>query len=78
MQSEADTIQEENTMSLEQVKIIPKENSDITGEISNMVANHTRAGGYILNIDTIVSEKIKSIEEMRKKNDKAMIEKTYL
>ena len=43
MQSEADTIQEENTKSLEQVKIIPKDNSDITGEISNMVSSHVHA-----------------------------------
>ena len=42
VQSEADTIQEENTRFLDQVKMMQKENSEITGEISKMVANHAR------------------------------------
>ena len=42
MQSEAHTIQEENTRLLDQVNIMQKYNSDITGELSNMVDNHAR------------------------------------
>ena len=41
--SEADTTQEENTRLLNYFKITQQENSDITGELSNMVANHARA-----------------------------------
>ena len=43
MQYEADTTQEKKTRLLDQVKMIKKESSDITGELSNMVANHARA-----------------------------------
>ena len=43
MNSESDTIQEENNRLLDQFKIIQKEKSDITGELSKMVANHERA-----------------------------------
>ena len=43
VQSEADTMQGGNTRLLDQVNMMQKENSDITGEISNMVAIHTRA-----------------------------------
>ena len=55
--------------------MMPKYKSDITGEISNMVANHARAEDEILKLDTMSQEKIKSIEETMKKNDKAMTEK---
>ena len=43
-----------------------------------MVANHVRAEEQIIKLNTMVSEKIKSIEEMRNKNDKAMTEKADL
>ena len=53
-------------------------NSDIIGDIPNMVANHARAEEEILKLDTMASENIKVVEEMRKKNDKAMTEKADL
>ena len=43
MQSEADNMQKVKTRLLDQVKIMQIDNSDITGELSNMVANHARA-----------------------------------
>ena len=43
VQYEADTTQEKKTRLLDQVKMIKKESSDITGELSNMVANHARS-----------------------------------
>ena len=43
-----------------------------------MVANHVRAEEEILKLNTMASENIKSIEEMREKNDKAMTEKADL
>ena len=43
-----------------------------------MVANHKRVEKEILKLNTMASEKIKSIEDTRKKNDKAMTEKSYL
>ena len=42
VQSELDTIQEEKTRLLDQVRMMQKDKSDITSEISNMVANHER------------------------------------
>ena len=66
MQYEADTIQEGKTRLSDQVKMMQKENSDITGELSNMVAKHVRAEEEILKLNTMASENIKAIEEMRK------------
>ena len=43
MQYEADIIQEEETRLLNQVKIMQIENSDVTGDLSNMLANHVCA-----------------------------------
>ena len=43
VQYEVDTIQERKTRFLYQVKMIQKENSDITVELSNMVAKHAHA-----------------------------------
>ena len=43
VKSEADTTQEGEIRFLDQVKIMQKEKSDITGEISNMVSNHAHA-----------------------------------
>ena len=75
MQYEADTIQEEYTRLLDQAKMIQKENSDITCDIYNMVANHVRTEENIIKLYTMASENIKSIEKTRKKNDKYMTEK---
>ena len=70
MQSEAHTIQEENTRLLDQVNIMQKENSYIKGELYNMVSNHARAEEETLKIGTKAPENIKAIEETRKKNEK--------
>ena len=70
MQSEADTIQEENTRFLDQVKMMQKENSEITGEISKMVANHARTEEEGLKLNTMALENINAIGEMRKKMTK--------
>ena len=78
VQSEVDTTQEENTRFLDQANMMQKDNSDITGELSNMVANHAHVEKEILKLDTMASENIKSIEEMRKKNDKSMTKKAAL
>ena len=78
MNSEADIIQEENTGLLDHVKVIQKDNSDITGELSNVVANHAHTEGKSLKLNTMASKNIKAIEEMRKKNDKATTEKADL
>ena len=43
-----------------------------------MVANHVRAGEEILKLNTMASENIKSIEEMRTKIDRYLIEKADL
>ena len=75
MKSEAYTIWEEKTRLLDQVKMIQKDNIDITGEISNKVVNHARADEEIITLNNIASENIKSIEETRNKNDKSMTEK---
>ena len=61
MQSEADTIQEVNNWLLYHVNMVPKDNSDITGELSNMLAKHTRAEEEILNLGTMASENIKYV-----------------
>ena len=37
-----------------------------------MVENHARAEEEILELNTMASENIKAIEEIREKNDKAM------
>ena len=47
-----------------------KENSDITDDLSNMVANHACAEGRNLKLNTMASENIKSIEEMIRKMTK--------
>ena len=78
VKSEADTIQEGKTRLLDQIKIMKKWNSDITGELSNMVDNHALAEEVIIKLDTIALENIKATEEMRKKNEKAMIENSGL
>ena len=52
--------------------MMQKENTDITCELSNMMANHVHTEEEIININTMATEIIKAIEEMRKKNDKAM------
>ena len=57
MQSEVDTILEENTRLLYQANIMQKDNSDITGDISNIVVNHAHAEGGVLNLNTNYSEK---------------------
>ena len=49
------TIQDKNTRLLDQVKIMQKYKSYITGEISNMVANHARAEEEIINRNTMSS-----------------------
>ena len=71
---ESDTIQEGKNRLLYQVKMMQKDNSDIMGELSNMVDNHASAEGEILKPNTMASENIKAIEETRKKNDKYMTE----
>ena len=53
VQSEEDTIQEENTRLLDQVKMMQKYNSVITDELSNMVANHAHAEDEIINLNTM-------------------------
>ena len=78
VKSEADTIREGKTRLLDQIKIMKKWNSDITGELSNMVDNHALAEEVIIKLDTIALENIKATEEMRKKNEKAMIENSGL
>ena len=78
MKSESDTIQEENTWLLDQFKMMQKQNNGITGELSNKVVNHARAEEEILKLNTMASENIRAIEEMRKKNDKAMTENSDL
>ena len=55
MQSEADTIQDENTRLLDQVKMMQKENSDITSELYNIVSNHARAEEEILKLNIMAS-----------------------
>ena len=72
MQTEADTIHEEKTRLLDQVKIMQKDKIDITRELSNMVSNHVRTEEETLKLNTMASENIISIDEMRKKNDKSM------
>ena len=74
VQSEADTIQEEKTRLLDKVNMMQKDNSDITDELSSMVTNHARVEEEILILSTMVLENIKYIEDMSKKNDKAMKE----
>ena len=69
---EADTTQEEKTRLLDQVKMIQKQNSDITCDLSNMVTNHARLEEGILKLNNMSSENIKVIEYMREKIDKAM------
>ena len=72
VQSESDTIQEEKTRLLDQAKMMQKENIYITGEISNIVANHAHIEEETLKLNTMASENIESIEEIKKKNDKSM------
>ena len=78
VKSEADTIREGKTRLLDQIKIMKKWNSDITGELSNMVDNHALAEEVIIKLNTIALENIKGTEEMRKKNEKTMIENSGL
>ena len=78
VQSESDTIQEEKTRLLDQAKMMQKENIYITGEISNIVANHAHIEEETLKLNTMASENIESIEEIKKKNDKSMTEKSGL
>ena len=54
-QFEADTIQEEITRLLDQFNVMQEENSDITSELSNMVAKHVGAWEEILKLDTMDS-----------------------
>ena len=54
--------------------MVQKEKSDIIGELSNMLSSHTHLEEVILNLNTMASENIKSIEETRKKKYKAMTE----
>ena len=55
VQSEAETTQEWNTRLSYQFNIMKEDNSDITGELYNMVANHARSEEDILNINTMAS-----------------------
>ena len=43
VQSEADTIMEENTRLLDHSKMTQKDNNDITDDLSNMVDDHAHA-----------------------------------
>ena len=43
VQSKADTTMEENTRLLDQSKMVQKENSDISDDLSNMVDDHSHA-----------------------------------
>ena len=47
--------------------MMKKYNIDITGELSNMVANHASAENEILKLNTMASEEEKSIAEIRRK-----------
>ena len=78
VQSKADTIQEEKTIFFDQVKMMEIYISDIIGEISNMVDKYLCAEEEIIKLNTMDSENIKSIEETRKKIEKAMAEKADL
>ena len=53
-----------------------KEKSGIIGELSDMVAKHASAEEETLKLNTMVSEHIKSIDAMRKKNKQSMTGKT--
>ena len=75
VQSESDTTQEENNRFLDHTQMMQKENIDITGEISNIVANHTHTEEEIIKLNTMASENIESIDDIKKKNDKSMTEK---
>ena len=75
VQSEADTTQEENTSLLDQAKMMQKENIAITGDLSNIVANHACAEEELVKLNTLASENMNAIEDMRKKNYKDMTEK---
>ena len=55
VQSGEDTLQEEKTRLLYQVQIMQKDNSDITYELTNMVANHAIADKDIMNLNTMAS-----------------------
>ena len=55
MQSEVDTTQEENTRFLDQANMMQKDNSDITGELSNMVANYARSEEEIVYLNNMSS-----------------------
>ena len=55
-----------------------KNNSDIIGELANMGTNHARVEEEILNLNDMVSENIEATEELGKKNDKYMREKTNI
>ena len=55
MQSEVDTTQEENTRFLDQANMMQKDNSDITGELSNMVANYARSEEEIVHLNNMSS-----------------------
>ena len=48
VQSEEDAIQKEKTRLFNQVKIMQKENSDITGELSNMGAKYAHSKEKVL------------------------------
>ena len=58
--------------------MMQKENIAITGDLSNIVANHACAEEENLKINTTASENIKAIQDRRKKNDKAMTGKAFL
>ena len=53
VRSEAGKIQLEKTRLLDQANIMQNNNSDIKGELSNMVANHARAEEETLKINTM-------------------------
>ena len=78
MQFEANTIQEEKTRLLYQVNIMQRENSDIIGKVSNMVSNHGRAEKEISKLNTVASENMKAVEEIRQKNYKSVTENADL
>ena len=78
MQFEANTIKEEKTRLLYQVNIMQRENSDIRGKVSNMVSNHGRAEKEISKLNTVASENMKAVEEIRQKNYKSVTENADL
>ena len=75
VQSEAYNIQKKKTRLLYQVNMMQKQNIDITGELSNIVANHACAEEELVKLNTLASENMNAIEDMRKKNYKDMTEK---